>query len=258
MIQYEQGNTSRLGNRGMNQDRGCIVEQGETLLILIADGMGGHKGGELAAQEAMDCFISELKLQKTPLKDPAKFIDDTLKMAHHQISKLGAADDPPFYPRTTCVVCLVQEGQAFWAHLGDSRLYVLRDNEVLDRTRDHTYIEELYQNEVISEEEMLTHPMRNYVTYCLGGPNEMPPSSTGYIAELQDNDLILLCTDGMWGAINIEDITHLGGIAIDTAINRMAEEAERISHPHSDNVTLLGIRVLETQVQENSITMEMK
>ena len=258
MIQFDKGSASRIGDRAMNQDRGCILENGESLLIFVADGMGGHQGGELAAQEAMSCFIDNFKQQKTPVEKPHEFLEMTMREAHNSIARLGKDGDPPYYPRTTCVVCLIQGNDAYWAHLGDSRLYLLRDGEIKVRTRDHTYIEELYQNEVISEDEMLTHPMRNYVTYCLGGPNDIPPISTGQIEELQENDMFLLCSDGMWGAINVEDIAKLGGIDIDIAINRMAEEAERISHPSSDNVTLMGIKILKTDAFSNGDTMEMQ
>ncbi len=244
MIQYDKGVATRVGNREMNQDRACIVEHNDDLLILVADGMGGHKGGEIAAQEALDCFTANLKRQQTPLADPAGFLEMCMLEAHRNIARLGEREDPPIYPRTTCVACLIQQNQAWWIHLGDSRLYFLRDGAIFERTRDHTYIEELYQNAVITEEEMRTHPMRNYVTYCIGGPSNMPPVSSGHCDDLQVGDMFMLCTDGLWGAIDVEDITRLNGIAMDTAINRMAEEAERISHPNSDNVTLAGIKVL--------------
>jgi serine/threonine protein phosphatase PrpC len=251
MIQYDKGVASRVGNRTMNQDRGCIVEHEESLLIFVADGMGGHQGGEIAAQEAMDCFVGNLKRQQTPIEDPAGFLEMSMLEAHQSIARLGENENPPFFPRTTCVACLVQQDQAWWIHLGDSRLYLLSGGDVVDRTRDHTYIEELYQNEVITEEEMLTHPMRNYVTYCIGGPNDMPPVNVGHYGPLVADDMIMLCTDGLWGAINVEDITKLHGMAMDTATNRMAEEAERISHPNSDNVTLVGIRILQANAGDN-------
>jgi len=258
MIKFDKGSASRIGNRSMNQDRGCILENDESLLILVADGMGGHQGGELAAQEAMNCFIESFNQQKTPIKDPILFLEITLREAHSRIALLGSKDNPPNYPRTTCVVCLIQENNAYWAHLGDSRLYMLRNGELHSRTRDHTYIEELFQNEVISEDEMLTHPMRNYVTYCLGGPNEMPPITTGHTENLQENDMFLLCSDGMWGSLDVENISKLGGMNIDTAINRMAEEAERIGHPTSDNVTLMGINVIKPDAAKNEDTLEIQ
>jgi serine/threonine protein phosphatase PrpC len=247
MIKYDKGSISRLGNRTTNQDRGCVIEHEESLLIFVADGMGGHKGGELAAQEAQDTFVRNLRSQQTPIENPAVFLQMTMLEAHKNIAKLRSDEDPPYYPRTTCVACLVQQNQAWWVHLGDSRLYLLRDSELMERTRDHTYIEELYQNDVITEEEMLTHPMRNYVTYCIGGPNEMPPVSSGHCDELEANDVILLCSDGLWGALNVEDINKLSSMAMETAIYYMAEEAERVSYPNSDNVTLVGIRVVATE-----------
>lgn len=242
MIQFEKGSANRLGDRNKNEDRGLFMEKDGALLLVVADGMGGHEGGEKASQEVVNCFQENFEAQDIPIHNPHKFLEMVMREAHYNIARLGSNEDPPYYPRTTCIACLVQDNQAYWAHLGDSRLYLLRDGAVAERTRDHTYIEELFQNRVISEEEMQGHPMRNYVTYCLGGPNELPPVSNGH-AILNPGDLIILCSDGLWGALNIEEIENLNGMALDTAINRLAEQAEQISHPRSDNITAIGVRI---------------
>ena len=242
MIQYEKGSANRLGDRNKNEDRGLFMEKDGALLLIVADGMGGHEGGELASQEVVNCYQENFEEQNIPIHDPPKFLEMVMREAHYNLSRIGSDEDPPFYPRTTCVACLIQGNEAYWAHLGDSRLYLLREGEIITRTRDHTYIEELFQNQVISEEEMLSHPMRNYVTYCLGGPNELPPVSIGHEI-LAAGDLILLCSDGLWGALNVEDIEKLNGLPLDTAVNRLAEQAEQISHPRSDNITAVGIRI---------------
>lgn len=258
MIEFNKGSASRIGNRSMNQDRGCILENDKSLLIFVADGMGGHRGGELAAQEAMNCFVDSFSKQQTPINNPSLFLDITLREAHRKIARIGLNDNPPYYPRTTCVVCLIQENNAYWAHLGDSRLYMLRSGNLHLRTRDHTYIEGLFQSGAISEDEMLTHPMRNYVTQCLGGPNDMPPVTAGKIEGLKENDMFLLCSDGLWGSLAVENISKLGDININTAINRMTEEAERIGHPHSDNITLMGIRITKPDTITNADTTEIQ
>jgi serine/threonine protein phosphatase PrpC len=252
-MKYEAGSANRLGNRTKNQDRYALAENGDTLLLVVADGMGGHKGGELAAQEAIDSIRALFEQQETPLEDPAQFLFHAIGKAHDNIAVIGMDDEPPFFPRTTCVLCIIQDGKAQWAHVGDSRLYLLRDNAIEVRTRDHSYVEDLVRNDVISEEEMLTHPMKHYVSYCLGGQNEGPPIEISEPVEIHENDIILLCTDGLWGSTNVEDILHLKGISLDHAVNRLAEHAEKSSYPHSDNVTALAIRLLSTAKEEKAV-----
>ena len=174
-MKYETGLSNRLGNRANNQDRCSYLEHCGDVLLLLADGMGGHRGGDLAAQQFIDSMTATLRRQKNPVTDPGDFLNNSIVLAHHDISRLRVAHEPPFYPRTTCVACLVQDGVAHWAHVGDSRLYLIRHNNILTRTRDHTYIEDLVKNNIITEDEMSEHPMRNYVSYCLGGPDKPPP-----------------------------------------------------------------------------------
>ena len=105
-----------------------------------------------------------------------------LSRAHDEVVNIGSDLAVDFRPRATCALCLVQESGAFWAHIGDSRIYQVRGDEVLLRSRDHSHVEVLIQEGAITEEEALNHPMRNFVECCIGGDSPVPDMSiTGRI-----------------------------------------------------------------------------
>lgn len=256
-MRYDTGMANRLGNRPSNQDRCTIIERGESILLLLADGMGGHKKGEVAAQEMVDSIGRSFRKQPLPIPDPAAFLQESVTRAHYDISARGQQLNPPVFPRTTCVACLIQSGVAHWAHVGDSRLYLLREHEVVTRTRDHTYIEELRQHNVISEQEMARHPMRNYVTHCLGGPEEAPQVTLSERSDLRFDDIILLCSDGLWNAVDVVGVTHiLDKRTLEEAVNLLAEEAERISYPNSDNISVIALRLLPDTEVNTGFTLQ--
>jgi serine/threonine protein phosphatase PrpC len=100
-------------------------------------------------------------------------------------------------------VCLVQDSAAYWAHVGDSRVYQLRQSQVLERTRDHSHVEVLLREGLITEAEVHGHPMRNYVECCLGGDAALPEMSISTRRRLKSGDVLLLCTDGLWANLRI-------------------------------------------------------
>lgn len=244
-MRYQYALTNRLGNRANNQDR-CVVRHGNgTVLLVVADGMGGHARGELAAQAAVDVFSREFKKQRGLIADPQSFLTKTMEQAHEQVADVGMAQHPPVDPRTTCVACLVQENKAWWVHVGDSRLYLLRGTKIVTRTRDHAYVEELIQSGAISEAEAQSHPMRNSVTQCLGGATTSPDSSAGCAEHLQEGDCLLLCSDGLWAALPEQRLMMLcKDDDLNKALEELAEDAERTSYPHSDNISAVSLRWL--------------
>jgi serine/threonine protein phosphatase PrpC len=243
-MRHEIATANRLGNRAVNQDRCTALLRHGAVLLLVADGMGGHARGELAAQGFIDVMTKAFNRQDLPVASPDEFLRHSIASAHADIVALGLNQQPPIYPRTTAVACLVQDGRAWWAHVGDSRLYLVRGARVLARTRDHTYVEELFQSHAITEAEMATHPMRNYVTYCLGGPQEAPPVAVAPAVDLQPDDILLLCSDGLWSGL--EEAQMLQALSAETlqqAADTMADAADRATYPNSDNISVLSLRV---------------
>src|SRR5262245_14374080 len=144
---------TRVGKRPYNQDRIGHWKTAEALFLVVADGMGGHAHGEIAAQVTVDCLGGAFRAEAKPrVADPDKFLFDGVgrahAMIHHHAQKQGLAESP----RTTVVACLVQGGYAYWSFIGDSRLYLIRDGRVVTRTRDHTPVQLLIDAGRIREE----------------------------------------------------------------------------------------------------------
>jgi serine/threonine protein phosphatase PrpC len=139
---------------------------------------------------------------------------------------------------------VVQGNQAYWAHLGDSRLYLLRNGLLVARTRDHTPVEELLQSGAINENELRDHPLRNSVSRCLGGLRALPDISFDQ-AELRADDTLLLCSDGLWSALPEQKLIGIPGYGnLQQAIDALSNEAEMASYPHGDNISVVALRWL--------------
>jgi serine/threonine protein phosphatase PrpC len=239
--------SNRLGNRSSNQDRCLVLKRPEAVLLAVADGMGGHARGDLAAQTAVDSLGRSFLSCPGHIADPAPFLEQALNHAHLAVVDAGHAQQPPIEPRTTGVVCLVQGDQAWWAHLGDSRLYLIRNGAIVTRTRDHTPVEELVQSGLLEENASRTHSMRNSVSRCLGGTPALPKISFGQ-ARLKTGDTLLLCSDGLWSALTEQRLCDLPADEqqLEQRINQLSDEADVATYPHSDNITLVGLRWLAT------------
>lgn len=234
---------NRLGNREMNQDRMTVLENADSILLVIADGMGGHAGGEIAAEIVINTMTKHFQSSAKPIRNPRAFLGLAIEAAHRNIVTIGGSREAPFDPRTTCVACLVQGQHAWWAHVGDSRLYLLRDQQCIARTEDHSYVQDLHSKGEISEADMLTHPMRNYLTNCLGGDAERPKVEFGEYDKLQTDDVLVLCTDGFWSQLANGQLESLCGVAdIDTRLNELAGIAEQRYYPQSDNISAVALR----------------
>ncbi|HID48761.1 MAG TPA: serine/threonine-protein phosphatase [Chromatiales bacterium] len=247
-MQFEFGRTSRLGNRKVNQDRLAIIENEAGTLLVLGDGLGGQPGGELAAQTLVDSVSEELVLNPLPAENPEKFLHELLRRAHHAILLAGQEQTPPVSPGTTAVICLIQDRRAWWAHVGDGRIYLFRNGLPLYRTQDHSYVEQLYQEGRISLRKTHNHPMRNYVTRCIGLFPHDPDITVGHAVDLKEGDVLLLCSDGFWEPL---DDASIGALIeqsrLNEALNQLAERAEAAKYPHSDNTSAVAARVISLQ-----------
>ncbi len=243
-MQYEIGQANRLGTRASNQDRFAALDRDEaTVLLVLADGMGGHAGGEMAAQILVDTAAAALHAATLPISDTTEFLAGVISRAHQAIHAYASENGLAASPGTTGVLCLIQDGTAQWAHVGDSRLYLFRDQLPLYRTRDHSYVEKLYRRGEIRRSDQSFHPMRNQITQCIGCLQDLPEVEFGKPTTLAPGDVLLLCSDGLWGAL--EDMQIGAGVTapdLDAAVNQLAEQAERNSYPHSDNISVLALR----------------
>ena len=197
---------SKKGARKSNQDRMGYCFTREALLMIIADGMGGHLQGDMAAQIAVQTVGALFQQQATPmLKSPQRFLEASLLDAHQQILLYRTANKLSESPRTTIVACVIQNGAAYWAHVGDSRLYWIRTGEIIAQTRDHSKIQSMITQGLASPADIDSHPDRNKLFNCLGSP-ELPTVELSRKMTLQPGDSLFLCTDGLWSAVSDQAI----------------------------------------------------
>ena len=228
---------SRRGGREKNEDRMGYCYTRESGLFVLADGMGGHPEGEVAAQLALQTISALYQKEARPvITDTTEFLSSALMAAHHQIVRYASEKGMLDTPRTTLVACILQDVGATWVHCGDSRLYVVRDGELLTRTRDHSYLEQ--QNAITARVE---HINRNILFTCLGSPTKPVFDITGPFT-LQQGDKLLLCSDGLWGSLSDDEIVrHLCAKSVSDAVPDLVERALRAGGEHSDNVTVLAM-----------------
>lgn len=227
---------SRIGGRGKNEDRMGYCYTRESGLFVLADGMGGHPEGEVASQLALETVSALYQRQARPIiQDPAEFLGRALMAAHQQILRYATAKGMLDTPRTTLVAAILQGTEATWVHCGDSRLYVVRDGELLMRTRDHSYLEQ--QNAGVVK---FDHVNRNILFTCLGSP--IKPVFDKASVPLMLGDKLLLCSDGLWGTLSDAQIVHkLASKNVSQAVPELVEGALRAGGERCDNVTVMAI-----------------
>jgi PPM family protein phosphatase len=234
---------SRKGSRKVNQDRIAYTFSRDTLLLVVADGMGGHAGGEIAAQIAVRLFIERFQQEAKPiLKNPLKFLQDTMVRAHAALGSYANQFSMLETPRTTCVCCIVQAGHAYWGHVGDSRLYLFRQGGLIGATKDHSKVQYLVDQGIIGADEVVAHPDRNKIFSCLGGLVD-PVIDLSRRTPLRNGDVLVLCTDGLWSVFDQREIaTWLTSTPILTTAPQMMREGEKRGGLDGDNLSAIVVR----------------
>jgi serine/threonine protein phosphatase PrpC len=235
---------SRIGGRKYNQDRVGYAYTDEALLLVLADGMGGHLHGELAAEIAVHTYMQAFEQAAHPcISDPEKFLSETMRSAHNAIVKFAQEHHLGGNPGSTCVAALVQDGKVCWAHAGDSRLYLLRGGATAAVTHDHSVVQQWADCGIISADEMKTHPDRNKITNCLGGVGDLFYAEPTAAVPLQAGDVLLLCSDGLWSPLVDKEIAA-GFLAtpLETTLNQFMDMAVGREGTRSDNITAVVAR----------------
>ncbi|WP_298009757.1 PP2C family serine/threonine-protein phosphatase [uncultured Aquabacterium sp.] len=231
---------SRKGGREKNEDRMGYCYTRDSGLFALADGMGGHPEGEMASQLALQTMAALFQRDARPtLADPIRFLQDAVMAGHHQLLRYASEKGLIDTPRTTIVACILQGNAAYWAHCGDSRLYFVRGDKLIARTRDHSYSE--LQQTLSTVVPLNERYNRNVLFTCLGSPGKPVVDTAGPLL-LQEGDRVLLCSDGLWGTVDDEVITHhMATRTISDAVPELVEEALRNGGPKCDNVTVIAM-----------------
>jgi len=233
---------SRIGKRKANQDRIAYCYSRDALLMVLADGMGGHLHGEVAAHIAVQFITQAFQREAQPLlADPALFLSRVLSSAHHAILDYTLDKNLPEAPRTTIVVCVIQDGCAHWAHAGDSRLYLLRNKRIHIQTRDHSRVQLMMDQGLLDAKSAATHPGRNRIYSCLGGSHP-PQIEFSRRVPLQDGDIITLCSDGLWGPVESEGVLHgLTDTSLMEGVPKVMNRAEELAGATCDNLSIIAM-----------------
>ena len=246
-LRVEYADISLLGAREENQDRVVAAVAEHAVLLIVVDGMGGHADGARAAEVTQKTLLEAFWHTPQPLFDPLGFLHMALGRAHEEVVRVGMSLPLEQRPRATCAVCLVQQHAAWWAYIGDSRVYHLRKGQVLTRTRDHSHVELLLREGLITAEQALNHPMRNFVECCIGGDPILPDMTLSGRRELEPDDVIFVCTDGMWATLKDEEIANrftVGGHAIRDTLSSLGQLAVARAGGGSDNTSAAAVRWL--------------
>jgi serine/threonine protein phosphatase PrpC len=249
-LKFALAQATRVGGRANNEDRVGFWSTPDAALMAVADGLGGHLHGELAAGMAVELFGAVFRREAQPrLADPAAFLARAMAAAHAAILREGQRLGLPETPRTVIVACVVQDGHAWWMHIGDCRFYLIREGRIVTRTRDHTVVQRLIDEGRIREEAVASHPERNRLLQCLGGYLAPSPEAAGR-TRLARGDVLLLCSDGFWGPLTQRQLLHaLLARSLEHAIPELAELAEHRGGPLSDNVSVLAMAWGEDELE---------
>jgi serine/threonine protein phosphatase PrpC len=240
IMRIEYAKVSAVGDRQDNQDRAAVIVAEEAALMLVFDGMGGHSDGARAAEVGLRTIQDMFTAARLPIFDPQGFLYTALARAHDEVVRIGMDLPVDFRPRATCAICLIQENGSFWGHIGDSRIYQVREGRVLARSRDHSHVEVLIQEGAITEQEAQDHPMRNFVECCIGGDAPVPDMTITRKRRLNPGDVLLACSDGLWSGINDEEIARLATRADEDLaenLKALTVRALTANAPYSDNTT---------------------
>jgi PPM family protein phosphatase len=234
---------SLISGRKTNQDRVGYAYANDAVLMVVADGMGGHLNGEIAAEIAVRVLIERFNREaRLGLSNPSQFLRTALEAGHEAIGSYTSKNKLVEFPRTTCVACIVKNNIAYWCHAGDSRLYLIRNGRVYKRTRDHSRVQRMIDAGLITEHQALTHPERNKIYSCLGG-DQLPTVSTSEGTQLNPLDILLLCSDGFWGALTSAEIeTGVTEDPFDVALPKLIQKSLDMAGAHGDNLSVVGLQ----------------
>lgn len=229
-----------IGRRDEQQDRVLVLRSGPTALCLVADGVGGQRGGAQAAQAVVDT-ARRLWEQGIPAAEEASgFLRNLVSESHRDIQTIDAGHGAD--PRSTVAGALLHGRQVAWVSCGDSRLYRFKKRSFLWRSKDHTVVELLKERGKIMEDEMGTHPDQGKLFQTLGG-TASPEADFGEF-ELGPGQWLLLCSDGFWEHLRQDEIASLYSLF---ACSRARRERQllrtilRRAGDGCDNISLLGI-----------------
>ncbi|MDR2789327.1 MAG: protein phosphatase 2C domain-containing protein [Candidatus Accumulibacter sp.] len=234
------------GDRKEQQDRVALLPHpkgGGMALAVLADGMGGHTGGALAAQQVLHTAAANFEQFPVSGELAGEWLEQSIHEAHTLIRASRFINEKD--PHSTVVMLLLQPKKASWAHCGDSRLYHFRGERLLFRTKDHSYVEDLVAQGKLRPDQAQAHPYHHILLSTLGS-NESPQVDVGETSDLRAGDTFVLCSDGLWGYFSDAEL----GAAVAARSARQASDlligqARTHARGSGDNASLVVIKLVQ-------------
>ena len=228
--------------REINQDYYYISpEKEEPKLYILADGMGGYKGGEVASSLATDTVKRYIQdnFCKTPREKEAilKLINDAIQYANMVVYEKSKEVKELEGMGTTLEVCLIYNSKAYIGHVGDSRIYRIRKGVIRKLTKDHSYVQQLVEDGKITREEANVHPKKNMLTKALGCTAYVEPDIR--VRNFELGDIFVICSDGLTNMVSEEKIFDIVTLGPQKAVDKLIEEANQAGG--YDNITVVII-----------------
>lgn len=238
-------------NRGVvrkNNEDACFVIPNQDVYI-VADGVGGNNSGEIASRTAVECLASFVKAndldQCTSPEEVFGFMAEAISIANETVHEKGNSEPGCRGMATTVVMSYINDGSAYLANVGDSRAYLFREGRLKRITRDHTYVNELIDKGLITERDAESHSQKNVITKALGAEPTVEPDF--YKVNLAEKDIMILCSDGLYGEVGEDKISEMLNIAAaeNIRMNDLCAEFvdEAIMAGGRDNITVICIRI---------------
>lgn len=248
--------SSRKGPRAHNQDRLAYAYSRDAVLMVLADGMGGHRHGEVAARLAVRTLTEDFKKRAIDLlPHPGHYLMEQIQLIHQGLHQLKKSQHLLEAPCTTIVAAIIQQHRLYTAHVGDSRLYHFRSGRNIYHTEDHSVVQKLFRQGLLHRDEMARHPERHKIYNCLGS-SHAPKIELTPPRKLMDGDILLLCSDGLWSGLSEEQMAAMiYQHPVDIAIPKMLETAEEQNGSEGDNASAIGLRLGQAELMLSSNDM---
>lgn len=236
---------SKLSHVGLvrknNEDNSCICD--DIRLLAVADGMGGHKAGEIASRLALEALVEYLRDHRDHLvADPEQALVQGFKVANRAVYDLARKDGEKFYGMGTTITAMIpQDDKIIVAHVGDSRAYKVSNNNIKLLTTDHSLVNELVKSGGITPEEAERHPQKNVLTRAIGTSPDVEVDVN--IEPVSKGDIVVLCTDGLSNMVNLDEIKKMSETqeSLQERVKHLTEMA--LDRGGEDNITVILYQV---------------
>jgi len=210
-------------------------------LAVVADGMGGYEGGQEASRLAVETLLDVYR--DFVGDNPQQALVEALQAAHENVRQYSFAHPELRGMGTTCTAAAIVQNALYYVHVGDTRLYLIRDGQITRVTRDHSYVGRLVESGIISPQEAENHPQRNILTAALGTNPDLIMDSPGQPEPLRANDVLVLCSDGLWGQVHDSEIRDaVANQSVEQAGRKLIELARERGGPDNITVQILRLR----------------